>query len=395
MIRRFADVTRMRVGWLVAVAAAVVVVPSGPAFAQPGGFGDVPEDTYYTVPVSTLAGQGVFAGTGCDEGFCPGDAIDRKTMAVWTVRVLDGEDPAAVAESRFDDVDPHGFHAPFIERMAELGVTQGCGDGSGFCPHRNVSRAHMAAFLSRAYKLPDGPDPGFADVPDDAWYAADVARLAASKITEGCGDGTAFCPSRDTTRAHMATFLWRAENTYRAPEAGVQYVCELGTDGTITCWGQNEYGETDAPSGRFSAVSAGVQHVCGLGTDGTITCWGQNEYGETDAPSGSFSAVTAGGRSCGLRTDGTITCWGNNDNGQRDAPSGSFSAVSAGGFHSCGLRIDGTITCWGQNVSGQRDAPSGSFSAVSAGWSPSCGLATDGTITCWGHLWWWPSTSGN
>ena len=68
----------------------------------------------------------------------------------------------------------------------------------------------MAAFLSRAFDLPDGPDPGFSDVPADAWYASDVARLAASGITVGCGDGTKFCPSRTTTRAEMATFLYRA-----------------------------------------------------------------------------------------------------------------------------------------------------------------------------------------
>ena len=70
----------------------------------------------------------------------------------------------------------------------------------------------MAAFLSRAYNLPDAPDPDFVDVPSDAWYAAEVARLVASKITFGCGDGTGFCPGRDTTRGQMATFLYRAEN---------------------------------------------------------------------------------------------------------------------------------------------------------------------------------------
>ena len=109
-------------------------------------------------------------------------------------------------------MDAAGFHAPFIERMAELEVTLGCGDGTVFCPDRVVSRAEMAVFLARAYDLPDGADPGFSDVADEAWYAADVARLAASEITVGCGDGTVFCPSRDTTRAEMATFLYRAEN---------------------------------------------------------------------------------------------------------------------------------------------------------------------------------------
>ena len=126
------------------------------------------------------------------------------------VRILDGKDPQPVAESRFDDVDPAGFHARFIERLAALGVTRGCGDGRWFCPNRSVSRAHMAVFLSRAYSLPDGPAPGFTDVPADAWYAPSVAKLAASGITLGCDSGL-FCPDSDTTRGQMATFLHRAE----------------------------------------------------------------------------------------------------------------------------------------------------------------------------------------
>ena len=177
-----------------------------------GGFIDVPPDAFYTEPVTTLAEQGVFEGTEWGDGFCPGAPIDRKTMAVWIVRLLDGEDPPQVSESRFDDMYRWGLEEPFVERMADLGITTGCGDGTNFCPDDTVTRAQMAVFLSRAYSLPEGPDQGFADVPDDAWYAADVARLAASGITSGCGDGTNFCPGQDTTRAQMATFLWRAQN---------------------------------------------------------------------------------------------------------------------------------------------------------------------------------------
>lgn len=175
-----------------------------------GGFIDVPEDAFYSVPVTALAEQGVFARTEWGDGFCPHAPIDRKTMAVWTVRVLDGEDPPRVSESRFDDVSSWDFEARFIERMAELEITGGYGDGT-FRPDDAVTRAQMAVFLSRAYSLPDGPDPGFADVPDDAWYAADVAKLAASGITGGYVDGT-FRPGQDTTRAQMATFLHRAQN---------------------------------------------------------------------------------------------------------------------------------------------------------------------------------------
>ena len=199
--------------------AALAVVSAGVAAAQTDGaaetdgFDDVPDGAFFSDTVSELAEEGVFEGTECaDGGFCPDDPIDRKTMAVWTVRVLDGRNPFAVPRTRFNDVDGSSFYARYIERMADLGVTGGCGDGSGFCPDRSVTRAQMAAFLSRAYRLPDGPDPGFGDVASDAWHAADVARLVASGITKGCGDGTDFCPEQDTTRGQMAVFLHQAEN---------------------------------------------------------------------------------------------------------------------------------------------------------------------------------------
>ena len=194
-----------------AASAVFAAAPGAVALAQPGGFGDVAGDAYYSEPVATLAAMGVFAGTECDGGFCPHEPIDRKTMAVWTVRVVTGQDPPAVSLARFDDVDAGSLYAPFVERMAQLRITLGCGDGIGFCPDDAVTRAQMAVFLSRAFSLPDGPDPGFADVAADAWYATEVAALAESGITRGCGDGTVFCPGQDTTRAQMATFLWRAE----------------------------------------------------------------------------------------------------------------------------------------------------------------------------------------
>ena len=56
---------------------------------------------------------------------------------------------------------------------------------------------------------------------------------------------------------------------------------------------------------------SGTNHSCELRSDNTITCWGSNYYGQTDAPGGSFRTVTADGvHSCGLRADDNITCWG-------------------------------------------------------------------------------------
>ena len=392
---------------VVAVYASLLASVSNAA-AQTGAYEDVPSNVYYSQPVAELAAQGVFEGTECAEGLCPGEPMDRKTMAVWTVRVLDGQDPPAISQTRFNDVDAASFHAPFIERMAELGVTRGCGDGSGFCPDRTVTRAQMAVFLSRAYDLQDGPVPGFSDVPSNAWYAADVARLAASGITVGCGDGTRFCPSGDTTRAQMASFLWRAENPNwrdgpsNTPLAlnpamdgggvvgtGVLHSCRIRADQTITCWGTNDLVQRDVPAGKFTAVAAGGWHSCGIRADQTITCWGNKNDWQSDAPAGRFAAVSAGGfHSCGIRADQTIVCWGQNRAFDRQtllgAPAGRFTSVSAGDLFSCALRIDQTVTCWGWNLAGQASAPDGRFMSVSAGYRHACAIRADGTVVCWG-----------
>ena len=381
-------------GVVSAVAVLASLLAFGTAAAQTGVYGDVPDDAYFSVPVQTLAADGVFVGTLCDEGFCPGDPINRKTMAVWTVRVLDGEDPAPVSRSRFNDVDTAGFYAPFIERLAELGVTGGCGDGSGFCPDRTVTRAEMAVFLSRAFDLPDGPDPGFGDVPDDAWYAAEVAKLAASGITGGCKDGTVFCPGSPTTRGQMATFLARATGallptepavTYKTLTAGLSHTCAIASDDTITCWGDNTYGEADAPEGAYKSVTAGSSHTCAIASDDTITCWGSNSFRQSDAPDGAYKTVTAGfAHTCAIASDDTITCWGDNTYGEADAPEGAYKSVTAGANHTCALAFDDTITCWGYNDYGRADALDGAYKSVTAGSSHTCAIASDDTITCWG-----------
>ena len=266
------------------VAAAALLTVSGlapTAAAQDSGpYPDASADAFYAQAVEALYENGVFSGTGCDEGFCPDDALDRATMAVWTVRVLDGEDPEAASEPRFDDVDVSGFYAPFVERMVELEVTRGCGDGSGFCPDRSVTRAEMAVFLSRAFELPEGPDPGFVDVPADAWYAADVARLAASKITVGCGDLGGFCPGRDTTRAQMATFLHRAIS-----RAGLSVELESSTGRAV--------------GGSFEVGVSFARPVTGFGLGDVVVVNGRatrlagsgSDYGVTIVPSAEGTVV--------------------------------------------------------------------------------------------------------
>ena len=82
--------------------------------------------------------------------------ILRWVIAVWLIRVLD-EEPAEGGETRFSDVDAGEWWAPYLETLADLGVTAGCATGPlRFCPHESVTRAQMASFLVRAFSLGSG-----------------------------------------------------------------------------------------------------------------------------------------------------------------------------------------------------------------------------------------------
>ena len=94
-------------------------------------------------------------------------------------------------------------------------------------------------------------------------------------------------------------------------EAGSYHSCAIKSDGTVICWGYNEYGESTPPAGRFKQISGGVYHTCGVREDGRAICWGAPYQGRTAAPDGTFLQVSAAFQySCGLKTDSTVVCWG-------------------------------------------------------------------------------------
>ena len=198
--------------WRVVVPLVLVVclvVPAG-AFAAGGGFSDLDEAGPHRVGVERLAGVGVLDGTDCGRGeFCPTDALQRWVMAVWLVRVLDGVDPVGSA-TRFADVADEWW-APFVERLAVLGVTAGCATSPArYCPDDPVTRAQMATFLTRAFGLEPALSFGFVDVAGDT-HAASIDALAGAGVTAGCATSPArYCPNDSVTRAQMATFLIRA-----------------------------------------------------------------------------------------------------------------------------------------------------------------------------------------
>ncbi len=49
----------------------------------------------------------------------------------------------------------------------------------------------------------------FADVPDDHIFVNDINWMKTAGVTQGCGDGTNYCPDDNVTRGQMAAFMHR------------------------------------------------------------------------------------------------------------------------------------------------------------------------------------------
>ena len=175
------------------------------------------------------------------------------------------------------------------------------------------------------------------------------------------------------------------DGEFASVSAGGLHTCGVKRDGSVACWGWNEYGQATPPAGEFASVSAGGLHTCGVKRDGSIACWGRNRYGQATPPAGEFASVSAGwDHTCGVKRDGSVACWGRNRFGRATPPAGEFASVSAGNSHTCGVKRDGSVACWGWNEYGRATPPAGEFASVSAGGVHTCGVKRDGSVACWG-----------
>jgi len=60
-----------------------------------------------------------------------------------------------------------------------------------------------------------------------------------------------------------------------AVSVGLLHTCALRASGEVACWGDNGFGQTNAPAGTFRSVSVGVLHTCALRESGEVACWGR------------------------------------------------------------------------------------------------------------------------
>jgi len=141
---------------------------------------------------------------------------------------------------RFLDIPPDYWAFSFIERLAENGITAGCG-GNNFCPESPVTRAQMAVFLERGingsgFSPPAATGTLFGDVGAGDFAASFIEQLANDGITAGCGNGN-YCPADVVSRAQMAVFLLRAKyGSGYSPPPATGVFSDVPVDGFAAAW---------------------------------------------------------------------------------------------------------------------------------------------------------------
>jgi hypothetical protein len=143
--------------------------------------------------------------TGCaPDLYCPHDPVPRDQMATFIRR---GFDLSYTPNDYFTD-DAGNAHEVSINRLAASGITTGC-SSTRYCPKSLVKRGQMATLLARALGLPPAGRDYFDD-DDGTEHEANINRIAEAGITTGCGPTRTFCPTGLVSRGQMAAFLHRA-----------------------------------------------------------------------------------------------------------------------------------------------------------------------------------------
>ncbi|KDD72949.1 hypothetical protein H632_c2702p0, partial [Helicosporidium sp. ATCC 50920] len=128
--------------------------------------------------------------------------------------------------------------------------------------------------------------------------------------------------------------------------AGGAHACAVVADASHTayCWGGNQFGQLGNGSTTDSSTPVGVQpvsaiyvemfagdaHTCALASDGSLHCWGSNDYGQL-AQAADVTQNVAPTRVL-VPDDDTSTVW---------------NLAAAGLRNSCATSGSGALYCWG------------------------------------------------
>jgi alpha-tubulin suppressor-like RCC1 family protein len=170
------------------------------------------------------------------------------------------------------------------------------------------------------------------------------------------------------------------------------------TDGSLKCWGRNNYNQLGDGSTTtrtspvtvgtgYSSVSAGGAGACAVNQSSGLMCWGKMQAvavvsmtsstypssttpAATDSSEGYVLAAAGGEHRCAITVGGILKCWGASTygvlgDGSSDTastpveidPATTYDSVSVSGAHTCARvgfgSATGVVRCWGENYDGQ------------------------------------------
>jgi alpha-tubulin suppressor-like RCC1 family protein len=228
---------------------------------------------------------------------------------------------------------------------------------------------------------------------------------------------------------------------------GAENACAVSADGSVYCWGRNNYGQLGADPNTVTlsnipvkvpgltaakSVAVGGDYACALLNSGSVYCWGLDWNGQlgngstpssggsatpllvSGLPSSGIAGISAGDSgACVYTTSGALWCWGDNIYSELGSGvTGNFSMVpvnvslssvtklAVGSGIICAI-ASGSAWCWGDNYQGKAGSPTSSGTVttptgvmglggasnpqwISTGGDTGCAIIAGGGVDCWG-----------
>ena len=185
------------------------------------GFNDVFASTDHSAEIGWLASSGISEGYP-DGSFGGMRGVARCDMAAFLYRLAGSPSYVAPSKSPFKDVTSSTDHYKEICWLADTGISEGwaVSGSKEFRPKDTVTRADMAAFLRRFYKVysesaqfKDWTASGkarlrFSDVSENTSHSDDIWWMGATGISSGYSDGS-YGVGSVVKRQDLAEFLYR------------------------------------------------------------------------------------------------------------------------------------------------------------------------------------------
>ncbi|WP_071393459.1 N-acetylmuramoyl-L-alanine amidase [Bacillus tuaregi] len=169
-------------------------------------FVDVADNYWAKEEIEYLYGNQIISGYEGNQ-FKPTDPVTRGQAAKMIINAIK-EKESTPSKPSFSDIKGNQFSG-YIERAAQLEIISGYDDNT-YRPNVNLTRGQMSKIIVNAFDLEKSQSSKtvFTDVPSTYQFASYIQTLYNERISNG--NGNVFEPGKNVTRAELSAFISRA-----------------------------------------------------------------------------------------------------------------------------------------------------------------------------------------